>query len=396
MRIRSVASRLAWSFAAVFFGGMLLIAAFAYFELVIEPRYKNEKRESVMQGVIEVAVEATISVALLSLGGWWLARRALRPAEVLADAADRIHEGNLHEVIVMSGSGAEFERLASVFNAMTARLDASFQRVRQFTLYASHELKTPLAILRAELERMMDDPRRRTADQASVSRQLDEIDRLTHIVDGLTFLTKADANLIPLSSETVALRPLVISSVEDTSALAAEHHVEVTLGRCDEAMIQADRHRLRQLLVILCDNAVKYNRPGGTIHISLTCEDSGAILRISNTGAGIPAEEQGRVFERFYRGSGVGSRRIEGTGLGLSIAQWIVHESKGTLRFSSAPDQTEFVAGFTAAAAPSPGQAQFPHCTGAPAAGVAAQKITSCSPAAHPRLPETNAGRNGA
>ena len=346
MKSRSVASRLAWSFAAVFIGGLLLVAAFAYFELVIEPARETEKREPFMQGVIEIAAEAAIAVALLSLGGWWLARRALRPAEVLADAADRIHEGNLSEPIAMPGSGAEFERLAHVFNAMTARLDASFQRVRQFTLYASHELKTPLSILRAEFERMLDDPARSEADHAAFVRHLDEIERLARIVDGLTFLTKADARLIPLTREPVELKSLVVSAAEDTTALAAEHHIEVTLDRCDDAVVNADRHRLRQLLVILCDNAVKYNRPHGSVRISLVHDEAATRLRIINTGPGIPKDEQARVFERFYRGSTVQADRIDGTGLGLSIAHWIVTEHGGTLGFTSEPDRTEFIMRF--------------------------------------------------
>lgn len=346
MKSQSVAARLAWSFAAVFAGGLLLVAAFAYFELVIEPKFETEKREPVMQGVIEVAAEATIAVALLSLGGWWLARRALRPAETLADAADRIHEGNLSEPIAMPGSGAEFERLAHVFNAMTTRLDASFQRVRQFTLYASHELKTPLSILRAEFEKLVDDPARSEADRTAFARHLDEIERLARIVDGLTFLTKADAHLIPLTCEPVTLKPLVVSAAEDTTALAAERQIKVTLDRCDEATVKADRHRLRQLLVILCDNAVKYNKPHGSIRMSLVHDDSITTLRIINTGPGIPKDEQARVFERFYRGSTVQSDRIEGTGLGLSIAQWIVSEHGGTLSFTSESDHTEFVVRF--------------------------------------------------
>lgn len=346
MKSRSVAARLAWSFAAVFIGGLLLVAAFAYFELVIEPAINPDVQEPLLQGVIELGAGAMVAVALLSFGGWWLARRALRPAEILADAADRIHEGNLSEPISMPGSGAEFERLAHVFNAMTARLDASFQRVRQFTLYASHELKTPLSILRAEFERMLDDPARSEADHTAFARHLDEIERLARIVDGLTFLTKADAQLVPLICEPVALKPLIVSAAEDATAIAAEREVEVTLDRCDEAVISADRHRLRQLLVILCDNAVKYNKPRGFVRMSLVKDGQTATLRIINTGPGIPHDEQARAFERFYRGSTVQSDCVEGTGLGLSIAQWIVSEHRGAVAFTSEPDRTEFVVSF--------------------------------------------------
>ncbi|CAN5885530.1 hypothetical protein BH11VER1_BH11VER1_06050 [soil metagenome] len=341
-----VATRLAWSFIALFAVGLLLISAFVYYELVLEPVNKTHVQEPIWITVIELVAEASIPLALLALSGWWLARRALYPVEELAAAADRIHEGNLKEPIVMRGSGAEFERLALVFNAMTARLDASFQRVRQFTLYASHELKTPLSILRAEFERLVDDASRSEADRHLFARHLDEMERLAQMVDGLTFLTKADAQLVPLTRERVALKPLMMSAAEDMEVLGTEQKIAVMLERCDDVTMDGDRHRLRQLLVILCDNAVKYNRPQGTVQMRLEQTSEDILLSIRNSGPGIPAREQSRVFDRFYRGSSVKSDSIEGCGLGLSIAQWIVHAHGGTLNFTSEPENTWFTVSF--------------------------------------------------
>lgn len=340
MRSLPVATRLAWSFSAVMVAGLLLIGAMAYYELAVEP----SDTEPPLQGIIEIAVGAAICVAMLAMVGWWLARRALRPAEILAAAANRIHEGNLSEQISMPGSGEEFERLTAVFNGMTARLDASFQRVRQFTLYASHELKTPLSILRAEFERLVDDPGRSEADRADFGRHLDEIERLGQIVDGLTFLAKADSNLIPLAQEDVAMQPLVASALEDTVALGATLELDVQLGKNDPVIWKGDRHRLRQLLVILCDNAVKYNRPGGRVILSLEQSANHSTLRVTNTGPGIPFEDHSRVFQRFYRGVTVQSTFTEGCGLGLCIAQWIVVGHGGVLSFTSRVDETEFTA----------------------------------------------------
>ncbi len=343
MKPMTLAARLAWSFAGLFLMGMLLVSAFAYFELVIEPRSAPDEHLTVPHVMLEIAGEAFIAVALIAFGGWWLARRAMRPIVSLADAADRIHEGNLREQIIPPRGDAEFVRLAHVFNAMTIRLDESFQRVREFTLYASHELKTPLSVLHGEFERLVDDPARTDADRATFARHLDEIERLSQIVDGLAFLTKADSHLVTLNSEPVLLKPLVVAATEDTVVLGAEQGITVTLDHCDDACIMADRHRIRQLLVILCDNAVKHNRPNGSVQISLNRIGKRVSFSIANTGFGVPADEQGSVFERFYRGSNVKADGVEGTGLGLSVAQWIAVAHEGTLTFTSEPDRTIFV-----------------------------------------------------
>jgi signal transduction histidine kinase len=294
------------------------------------------------QGVLEIAGEATACVAVLSGAGWWLARRALRPVELMAEAAGRIDEGNLSERIELPGSGVEFERLAEVFNGMTARLDASFQRVRQFTLYASHELKTPLSILHGEFERLVDDPARSEADRAHFDRLLEEVGRLARIVDGLTLLAKADSNLVPLTKQAVELGPLLAGAVEDMAAMGAGQGIAVSLGRVDPVVWQGDRQRLRQLLVILCDNAIKYNCEGGQVILGVERTGTGSVLRLENSGPGIPEAEHGQVFERFYRGSSALAAGLEGCGLGLSIAQWIATAHEARLGFSSSAGSTVF------------------------------------------------------
>jgi signal transduction histidine kinase len=222
---------------------------------------------------------------------------------------------------------------------MTARLDNSFQRIREFTLHASHELKTPLTVLRGELETALHDDRTSNQLKEQLASQIDEIERLAKIVDGLTLLTKADAGQISLKCEPVRLDELVRESAADAKILAQPQGVEVREERCDETTINGDRHRLRQLLLNLADNAVKYNQPGGKIHFSLERDGAFSVLKISNTGAGLAPDLQPRVFERFFRGDASHNSAVEGCGLGLSIAQWIVHAHKGEIQFVSTPNQ---------------------------------------------------------
>jgi len=220
---------------------------------------------------------------------------------------------------------------------MIARLDGSFNRIREFTLHASHELKTPLTVLRGELETTLREGPQDPATREGLLSQLDEIQRLATIVDGLSLLTKADAGLITLKSEPVRLNELVRESHADALILAGPHHVSVNLQHCEEISVLGDRHRLRQLLLNLTDNAVKYNRPSGSVTMDLRRMNGRAELKISNTGAGIPAELQSRVFDRFFRGDPSHSNTVEGCGLGLSIAKWIAGAHGGTIELASEP-----------------------------------------------------------
>jgi signal transduction histidine kinase len=270
-------------------------------------------------------------------GGWWLMRRALAPVAQLTLAAEKIHDRNLHEQLPRSRNGDELDRLTEVFNTMTARLDASFARIREFTLHASHELKTPLTILHGETETALHDETIPAAQRERLASQLDEIQRLTKIVDGLMLLTKADAGQIVLNSEPLAFDEIVRDAFADAQILAKPTNLTVNLVICEPCAIRGDRHRLRQLLLNLTDNAVKYNQPDGTIEFSLRRAGSNTELMVSNTGAGIPLEILPRVTERFFRGDAAHNSAVDGCGLGLSIAQWIVTAHGGVLKIESTP-----------------------------------------------------------
>lgn len=340
MKLRT---RLALWYAAILAGSLIIMGAGTAQE-ISEQLFRDNSPE-VWQHALDEAAEMVCyaglpAVILGLLGGWWITRRALEPITELTQAVEQKHDRNLRERLPSSGNGDEFDRLTQVFNQMTSRLDNSFQRIREFTLHASHELKTPLTVMRGELETALGDEHLSAAQRELLLSQVDEIERLARIVDGLTLLTKADTGQIKLNFLPVRLDELVRESVADAKILAQPQNIKVSLTQCDETVVFGDQDRLRQLLLNLTDNAIKYNQSNGTISIRLLRLDSSrAELRIENTGAGVPREAQSHVFEPFFRGDRSHSSAIEGCGLGLSIAQWIVKAHKGSIEFLSRPGE---------------------------------------------------------
>ena len=323
-----------WYVGTLLFSG-LVIAGLSIKELH-ERHHRREERGESWEDVVGIFCGVGIPAALLSIGGgWWLMRKALAPIATLTDAAERVNERNLREQLPRSGNGDELDRLAEVLNRMTARLNDSFTRIREFTLHASHELKTPLTILCGETETELRNESLTPAQRDHCASELDELRRLTRIVDSLTLLAKADAGLITLTLAPVRLDELVRDTLADTQMLARASGVRVELGECEELTVRGDPHRLRQLLLNLADNGVKYNQPEGLITMSLRRSDEEAIFSIANTGPGIPAESLPRVFDRFFRCDPAHSHDAEGCGLGLSIAQWIVAAHNGTIQIDS-------------------------------------------------------------
>ena len=347
----TIRTRLTAWYAAIIFVSLLAMGSLMYHEFAPDAAPQNQSAEKTAESdegdlreMIRILFWCGVPPALLALaGGWWLMRRSLAPVAQLTLAAEKIHDRNLSEQLPRSGNGDELDRLTEVFNAMTARLDASFSRIREFTLHASHELKTPLTVLHGELETGLRDETISAAQRERLTSQLDEIQRLTKIVDGLTLLTKADAGQIGLKQETLALDEIVRDIFADAQILARPTNLAVTLAICEPCAVCGDRHRLRQLLLNLADNAVKYNQPGGAVEFTLRREGGNAVLKISNTGAGIAPEVLPHVCERFFRGDASHHSAVDGCGLGLSIAQWIVAAHGGGFKIESAPDSLTLV-----------------------------------------------------
>ena len=351
----SIRTRLTVWYACVLLVSLVAVSGLTYYEFMVErpaTRAAGGALDPVWEEDMEIALYAGLPCLVLSIvGGWWLARKAFKPLEQLTSAAENVHAGNLKQQLPVPASRDEVARLTVVFNAMTARLDESFERVRQFTLSASHELKTPLAIIRNELETAMNEPGTSTAELERAASLLDEVERLAHVVDDLTFLTKADSGLITFRQEPVRLDELLREAHSDAQVLALQADVSANLDQCDAATVIGDRHRLRQLLLILTDNAIKHNEPCGMISLSLANDGAILELRVANTGPGLQPDELPRAFDRFFRGQAARANEAEGTGLGLSIALSIAQAHGVDLHMESTPGRlTTLVARFKAVA----------------------------------------------
>jgi len=338
----TIRTRLTFWYAGILIASLLIIGLGTYREISEQARDSHRKgpAEHALHETGEMIFQMGLPAVILGLlGGWWLTRRALSPMKKLTGNIKKIHEHNLREPLSRSRNGDELDELTAVFNDTLARLDDSFNRIREFTLHASHELKTPLTVMRGETETALrEDSLSATEHERAVS-QLEELRRLTRIVDGLTLLAKADAGQIALTSEPVRLDELVRDSFADLQILAEPRGIRAELTGCEAVAVRGDRHRLRQLLLNLSDNSVKYNVSQGRVMMDLRQVGAMAHFTIVNTGAGIAPEILPRVFDRFFRGDPAHENSIEGCGLGLSIAQWIVFAHNGGIQIESAPSE---------------------------------------------------------
>ncbi len=332
----TIRARLTLWNAAVLLVSILLITVMSLGELHERRASRTRHFHRGLEEIVEIVLWISIPTALLSVGGgWWLMRKALEPVAALTHAAEHRNEDNLAEQIPRVGNGDELDRLIEVLNAMTARLNSSFARIREFTLHASHELKTPLTILCGETEIELRDETLTQSQRERATSHLHELRRLSRIVDGLTLLTKADAGLITLSFSTVQLDELVGDIFADAQILAEPQGISVELGARENLAVWGDAHRLRQLLLNLVDNAVTTNSSGGWVIMALQRDGETAEFTITNSGPGISAEVLPRVFDRFFRGDPAHSSAVEGCGLGLSIVKWITSAHHGSIQITS-------------------------------------------------------------
>jgi two-component system, OmpR family, sensor kinase len=282
-------------------------------------------------------------VILVSAGliGYWLAGSSMRPVEGIMDEVDAISDGrSLHRRLAVPLSGDEMARLAVTVNGMLARLEQSFASLRRFTADASHELKTPLMVLRAGVERALVHPGIPSEILQSLDETLAQINQMTEMVENLLTLARADEGRAPLAVEECDLRELVADVAETAGILGEE--AGVTAGHTmpeTPVCLAVDRHRIREMLLNIVTNAIKYTPRGGSIVLALEENEDAVTFTVRDTGIGIAAGDLPHIFERFWRADPARSRTGDrpGVGLGLAIAKWIVEAHGGSIMVQSRP-----------------------------------------------------------
>jgi heavy metal sensor kinase len=304
------------------------------FVVISEPLTELAAELNLLRGIFYIAVPTAL--ALAGFGGWFLARKSLAPVVVMSEGARRIGAQNLQKRLPVINPRDELGQLATTFNELLDRLHKSFEQQRQFMADASHELRTPLTVMRTASEVTLEKPHREESEYREALALLREQTRhLGRLVEEMFTLARADAGQRMLEPSGFYLDELVAESVRAASLLGGQKNVAVELAPTRESQYIGDEKLLRQMLLNLLDNAIKYTPAGGQVSVRLAREDSHYFITVTDTGCGVPAEARPHIFERFYRADKSRSREEKangsGAGLGLSIAKWIAEAHEGSL-----------------------------------------------------------------
>jgi len=322
------------------------------FHIISTPIYKNGKLTEIIQlgthlhfvrqnlSHFRNNILAALPVILVlgTLGGWILARRSLAPIGYIASKAENISSQNLSERLTPRGTGDEMDMLIRTINEMIARLESSFKRMAEFTADASHELKTPICAMRGEAEVLLLKERRAEEYQEGLAHFIEQFDHLNQMINDLILLSKVDTTQVELKMTPLRLDHLMKDLCNLFQVLAEQKNIALETGSLEEVTVIGDKVRLQQLFTNLIDNAIKYTSRGA-IHITVEKDESAVLVKIIDTGMGIPKEEREKIFKRFYRMDKSRSRETGGVGLGLSIAEWIVHAHQGSIEVDSEVNQ---------------------------------------------------------
>ncbi len=282
-----------------------------------------------------MAVSGAFGLALAALLARALAAKATAPLAAIGNAAEQVHEENLSERLPQPQRAyAEAERVRTSFNQMLDRLEGAVLELRQFTADASHELRTPLTVLKLQAQSALSSGALDPQAAALVRSQLEEIDTLKTMVEDLLTLSRLESG--PSQRLPVDLADVVVETVEQFRPMAESKGIDLEVADLAAAPVEGERSELRRVLQNLLDNALKYTDRGGRVSVALERNDGSVRLRVRDTGAGIPASETERIFERFYRADPSRDRRTGGAGLGLAIVARIVDWHRGVVSVESA------------------------------------------------------------
>lgn len=278
-----------------------------------------------------------LPLLLLVMGvlGWFMAARALRPVNQLAEAARRISGSSLHLRIPQRESNDELDQLIVSFNKMMERLSENFEQVRRFSTDVSHELRTPLTAIRGQLEVALMSARNEEEFRDAIANALEDVDRISNIVRALLLLSQAETGQLALQASEVDLTEVAEELLEQFTATAKEQGLRLDWDLDPQARIRGDRTQMDRLVTNLLSNALKYTPSGGRVSVTLRKRKDSreVVLDVSDSGKGIPAESLPHIFDRFYRVPG--SDPEKGLGLGLSFVHWIVRAHRGTIDVTS-------------------------------------------------------------
>ena len=303
-----------------------------------------EMQESQTTGVQEIVIRQVRLISLIGIGlfalvgavgAYWIAKQSLRPVRHLSHLAQKIQVQTLDQRLPAEGPPDEVKELADAFNEMLARLERAFEQQNCFVADAAHELRTPLATLRTNLEVIQRDPDATLSDYKEVSGVLERaLTRLEKLVEGLLLLAKGEREI---QTEPVEMEVLLSEIVQEAKILARAYQVEISLDISESVTVLADTPLLGRAISNLLENGIRYNRPGGFVNVTAQRTLNGVEILVQDTGVGIPLDAQPHIFERFYRVDRSRTREQGGHGLGLSIAAHIIHLHGGHIQLKSTP-----------------------------------------------------------
>ena len=295
----------------------------------------REVRETLSLFRLSLLMFAPLLLLAAAGVGYWLSRRALSPVDALVRTARTIGGANLGSRLEKLSTGDELQRLSDTLNEMLDRIETAFRRVTQFTADASHELRTPISLVRTEAELALRRSRTETEYKDSLRHILLEAERTASLIEELLALARADSGRETLSMHPVDLGETLRGIVEGWRQVATIRNLDFTANIVRESFVLGDEAALRRVVDILLDNAFKYSPSPGEVQLSLEQKDGNAVITVQDSGVGIAAEDQSKIFERFYRVDKARSREQGGAGLGLAIAQWIVLHHRGLIEVES-------------------------------------------------------------